>query len=191
MAFQLALLPFGPVGWAAAIALTAGMLIAGGLAADEGISEDSPFYQWTHNDGDSDPRQVEPAEPRVITPSVTPEEAQSYYEGGEIPVTDTNGTEYGNGSRTFDEDEYVAGELAPHYEPARPWGYVNVTQHPQGPRDNTEEEDDFTQPPSSRFDVSASAYESGAKYVLIFACIFFLSLLVLDGTADYARPRRH
>ena len=191
MAFQLALLPFGPAGWAAAIALSAGMLIVGGMAVDEGVSEDSPFYPWPHSDGVDEPRQVNPVEPKVITPSVTPEEAQNYYEGGELPSWNNQGSETGGQNMTFDEDEYVAGELAPVFDAIHPWGYVCVNQHSEGPDNGFEEEDDFTQPPSSRFTVSGSAYESGAKYVLIIVCVFFLSLLVLNGTADSVKPRRY
>ena len=189
MAFQFGLALLGPPGWAAAIAITAGLMIAGAMASDNmGISEDSPFYEWTHSDGDESPRQVQPETPKVITPSVTPQQAADYYEGGELPtVTDVPGSEMGG---TFDEDEYIAGVLAPDYEPAHPWGYVSVAENGRGSYEN-EEEDDFTKPPSCSFSVSASAYESGAKFVLIFASIFFLTLLAINSFSDGARPRRY
>ena len=80
MAFQFGLALLGPPGWAAAIAITAGLMIAGAMASDNmGISEDSPFYEWTHSDGDESPRQVQPETPKVITPSVTPQQAADYY----------------------------------------------------------------------------------------------------------------
>ena len=188
MAFQFALLPFGPVGWAAALAITAGLVIAGGMATDDmGISEDSPFYQWTHSDGGESPRQVTPETPKVVTPSATPQEASDYYNGGELPaVSDDSGSE----EKTFDEDNYIPGSLAPSFVPAHPWGYVSVAEHLRG-SDIPEEEDDFTQPPSSKFTVSASAYESGAKFILIFAGLFMLVLLAINGASVYSDPRRH
>ncbi|MCQ2069798.1 MAG: hypothetical protein MJZ68_01545 [archaeon] len=182
MALQWGLAAFGPVGIVAAVGITLLMGVAACEMADDYDYEDSPFYEWTHSD--------KKESTHVVTPSVTPSEAEDYYHGGELPtVPEQDRKEEEVPVHPFNPDTYKPGELAPKYDLANPWGFVCVTPELLGPNEEVDEEDDSTQMVSSSFRLSAEAYESGAKYILIFVCMFLGVFWGIQMLAQYRREQ--
>ena len=181
--FQLAFLGLGPVGVVAFVGVT---LLMGAAACEMADDNDdkSAFEQmvdWISPDDSSS------NETKVVTPSVTPDEADEYYNGGDVPTVPGN-KDKEEVPTVFDPTTYKPGELAPDYTPVNPWGYVCVTPELLGPNEKYDEEDDSSQVVSSSFTLSAQAYESGAKYILIFAALFLGVFWALMMYGQCRRP---
>ena len=175
MAIQLALAFLGPPGWAAAIAVTAMVAVAGVMMADETDEDDSPFKYPTGGFGNGSTT--------VTVPSYSGNDVEEYYRGGELPlVIDGEGTALPSVSN----DDYTAGSLAPVYEPQNPWGYVKVhLPAPETPE--PEDEDGYYNAPTSRFDIYAHGYDSGIKYLMIIVGCFLCMVWLI---ALYGQHRR-